>query len=165
MAKSKPVAKKKTVPVKKSAVKKVSKPVKKPLFSPEEEAKLKHWIGNQRYKYKLGKLTEEQIERLESIPNWTWINRTRFDQAVNAIKNYVDRTGDINPPTGYRENGRNLKLCIYNFKKRYQNKKLDEYQINALENIDGWTWEFMYAPRSNVRFDEMLIIAKAYLNQ
>jgi len=37
-----------------------------------EEQKLYDWMTEQKEKYKLGLLTEEQIEKLESLPNWTW---------------------------------------------------------------------------------------------
>lgn len=40
--------------------------------SEEEEENLSIWVDEQRQAYKDGKLTPEQIQKLESINGWTW---------------------------------------------------------------------------------------------
>lgn len=37
-----------------------------------EERKLARWASKQRTDYKLGKLKQWQIEKLESLPGWSW---------------------------------------------------------------------------------------------
>lgn len=37
-----------------------------------DEEKLYKWMMKQKEDYKKGNLTKEQIEKLESLPNWTW---------------------------------------------------------------------------------------------
>lgn len=36
------------------------------------EEKLYQWMQKQKEEYKKGNLTKEQIEKLESLPDWTW---------------------------------------------------------------------------------------------
>ena len=38
----------------------------------DEELKLCLWIDEQKELYKIGKLNKDQIEKLESLPNWSW---------------------------------------------------------------------------------------------
>ena len=38
----------------------------------DEETKIYNRIKEQKANYKKDKLTKEQIEKLESLPNWTW---------------------------------------------------------------------------------------------
>lgn len=37
-----------------------------------EEKELYNWMIKQKEEYKKGNLSKEQIEKLESLPNWTW---------------------------------------------------------------------------------------------
>ena len=36
------------------------------------EYKLGNWVANQRAFYRRGKLTPEQVTRLEALPEWAW---------------------------------------------------------------------------------------------
>lgn len=38
----------------------------------DEELELCLWIDEQKEAYRNGKLSKDQIEKLESLPNWTW---------------------------------------------------------------------------------------------
>lgn len=40
-----------------------------------EERRLAQWLISQRRHYKAGRLTDEQIGKLESLPNWSWDNK------------------------------------------------------------------------------------------
>ena len=38
----------------------------------DEELKLAVWVEEQKEAYKKGKLNEDQIKKLEDLPNWSW---------------------------------------------------------------------------------------------
>lgn len=39
---------------------------------PEDGMRLGGWVAQQRQKYRAGRLTDEQVQRLESLPEWVW---------------------------------------------------------------------------------------------
>lgn len=154
--------KKKTVPVKKKITRKeVNK--KETKFDEAQRESIEKWINKQRALYRKDALDEQTIKKLEALPNWQWKNRRRFDSYMNLVKNYADRHKNSKPPIDYLENGVNIYKWLYNQRKRYQSGSLDGYEINALESLPDWSWEM--PQRTRVKFEDMLMIAHAYLSQ
>jgi hypothetical protein len=38
----------------------------------ENKTKIAFWVQNQRAKYKKGNLSDDKIEKLKALPNWSW---------------------------------------------------------------------------------------------
>lgn len=153
---------KKVIAKKTVTQKKVNKKKEVKQFNDEQKSIIEKWISRQRYLYKKNLLSKDSIRELEAIPNWQWKNRSRFDSFANLVKNYADRNGHLNISLNYEENGIKIAKWIYAQKKRYEKGVLDSYEIDTLESIPNWTWEIRKM-RHHVSFEDMLVIARAYL--
>jgi superfamily II DNA or RNA helicase len=65
---------------------------------------VKRWIGKQRTKKKEGKLTEEEIRKLNLIPYWSWVPfEDVFNKNLVLFLDFIDRTGIANPIQNYSD--------------------------------------------------------------
>ena len=65
---------------------------------------VKRWIGKQRTKKKEGKLTEEEIRKLNLIPYWSWAPfEDAFDKKLILLLDFIQRTGIANPTQNYSD--------------------------------------------------------------
>lgn len=91
-----------------------------------------NWPSNQRSEYKKGKLSQEQIEKLESIPGWWWSQKKTWDENFQKLKDFV------------HENGRFPKRKEFRWsqekRSQYKEGKLTQEKIQKLESIPGWYW-------------------------
>ena len=98
--------------------------------------RLGKWLGGQRERYKQGKLTKEQIERLERI-GMQW---DRFDANWDAYyaqaQAYFQAHGDLNVPTEHEtQSGLRLGAWLATQRSKYRRFKLSQKQIQALEDL------------------------------
>ena len=109
------------------------------------------WIRRQREAYKQPKntdlkpLSDDQIEKLESLRGWSWnAHGVRWNRNFNALKKYViDHNGEY--PTQGDPSG--LGRWIHTQRQAYKRtentkrKPLSDDQINKLESLPRWTWK------------------------
>ena len=109
--------------------------------------RLGQWVASQQWAYPKGKLTDEQVERLNRIGMY-WGNRNdrQWNEGYQEAKRYFDARGDLNVPADY------VSPCGYNFgnwvkRQRYtrQNPEkscavLTEERVAKLDSI-GMRWE------------------------
>ena len=64
--------------------------------------RLGQWVVSQQWTYPKGKLTDEQVERLNRIGMY-WGNRndSQWNEGYQEAKRYFDTHGDLNVPAGY----------------------------------------------------------------
>ena len=115
------------------------------------------WVQTQRQirkgKRTFGTLTQQQIERLDSIGMvWETRSETAWAKGLEAAKRYHQQYGDLQVPTGYKDDtGFALGNWIRNTRARYRNGGLTQDQIEKLEALDiVWNmvdsrWERCYA--------------------
>ena len=115
------------------------------------------WVQTQRQirkgKRTFGTLTQQQIERLDSIGMvWETRSETAWAKGLEAAKRYRQQYGDLQVPTGYKDDtGFALGNWIRNTRARYRNGGLTQDQIEKLEALDiVWNmvdsrWERCYA--------------------
>ena len=115
------------------------------------------WVQIQRQirkgKRTFGTLTQQQIERLDSIGMvWETRSETAWAKGLEAAKRYYQQYGDLQVPTGYKDDtGFALGNWIRNTRSRYASGALDKTkvcQLNALGMV--WNsidvkWERSYA--------------------
>ena len=121
-----------------------------------ENPQLSKWVGRHRYRYKLGKIDEERIRRLEEIGfEWSVLKQTGWNERYSELKAYKDVNGDCRVPQGYLENPK-LARWVNRHRYRYKIGKLGEKNIRLLEEI-GFEW----AP-DDVKWEERFSELKAY---
>jgi len=119
------------------------------------EKKLDKWITRQRGFYRAGELSPEEIEIIESIPNWVWAPdeldpalKPDFQAKLSLVREYYEhlQTNQISQDhMPFR--GVDIKGWVNSRRREYKQGLLSESQIAALEEIEGWRW----TARRNVR--------------
>ena len=124
---------------------------------------LGYWITDQRKTMKgqghRKDLTEEQIEKLESI-GMVWDKlKEQWDQTYAIVKAYYDENGSIDGLKDKKLNGKNLYQWLGDQIKSYNKGTLSEERIQLLEQI-GVVWN-----KNEARWQEMYDLAKKYYEE
>lgn len=124
---------------------------------------LSAWIILQRKYYKLGKLTEEQIEKLNAI-GMVWEFEDAWEVGFEHAKRYFDENGNLLVTKKYVcTDGYRLGQWIVNQRNNYNNSKkygrLTENQIQRLEAI-GMQWRV-----SDIKWEEHFFSAKSFFDK
>ena len=133
-----------------------------------------YWINEQRNNYKKGKLSKEQIEKLNCIGMiWTKITKAvrklTWDEMYQLAKAYYEYHGNLNIPQtfkveGYDEDKKtNLGQWVSEQRKNYNKGTLSKERIKKLESIN-MIWD---ARNNRGKYDdgfwlEMYKLAEAY---
>jgi superfamily II DNA or RNA helicase len=113
----------------------------------EEYKNLHAWVRVQRIKYRNGKLSKDQIRRLEGIGfEFRMRSDLRWDIMVDALKKYKEDHGDCSVPNDWVENDLKLGMWVSQLRKKYQNEELNNDQIKDMQDIGfEWGWRFNLA--------------------
>lgn len=121
----------------------------------EDEKSLALWASQQRTQRTAGRLSEERIAALESIPGWFWNHAegkwTRSCQALAdfiALHGRYPRAGSKDPEEA--ELGRWVNVQ----RGSYRERTLSESRVRSLEVVVGWSWDPLDAAWSG-RFHEL----------
>lgn len=117
--------------------------------------RLGQWVASQQWAYPKGKLTDEQVERLNRIGMY-WGNRNdrQWNEGYQEAKRYFDAHGNLNVPAEYvSPNGYNLGNWVKRQRYTRQNPEkscavLTEERIAKLDEI-GMRWEKSNPKRSS----------------
>ena len=105
-------------------------------YETENGINLGLWISRQRKFYKKEKLTDEQIEKLESIKMIWDIYENEWNKMYDLAKEYYEKNNHLNIPRRYiTEDGVKLGSWISSQRTLYKSKKLKKDQIEKLESI------------------------------
>ena len=98
--------------------------------------KLGGWCHNQRQNKRKHKLSKQQIELLEKIPNWYWDkSNEQWNKYYTLLVEYNETPSQSYvTPDGFR-------LGCWTSKQRQNKNKLSTQQIELLEQIPNWFWE------------------------
>ncbi len=98
--------------------------------------KLGTWISSQRESYKKGRLSDEQINKLNEI-GMSWQRFSgKWDNAYEYAKKYADEHGALDPPAEYKaEDGFALGAWVASQRAKYADGKLKPTQIKRLEAL------------------------------
>jgi hypothetical protein len=110
-------------------------------FETDDGFKLRYWVTHQKLNKKLNRLTKDNIQRLESLPKWSWSYKesmwndgfARLCQ-FNAQSGHVKVQQDFSDEDGFRLGG-------WVASQRQSKMKLTPDQIKKLESLKGWVWE------------------------
>ena len=106
---------------------------------------LGEWVRQQRKKYKKGRLTPEQVQKLENIGiQWVIYQRPSWNHWYQMLQNYFYTYGNIEISSSYRTpDGYALGMWLCCQRRRYkkQPSPLTFEQIAALERL-GMVWNY-----------------------
>lgn len=99
------------------------------------------WVSKQRSDHKKGRLTAEDISRLESLPGWTWDALIgSWNQCFSALVRYTNETGSAAPLSALEFDGIQLGAWVKSQRSLYNKGNLEPDKIAQLESLSGWTW-------------------------
>ena len=107
------------------------------------EPKIASWLAVQRADYKQGDLDDQQISKLQSIPNWTWFpldDLPQWRKNFDILKEYVEKNGSAKVSKKLVIDGFNVWQWINYQRSRFRKNELKEWQISQLEGLKDWTW-------------------------
>ena len=120
------------------------------------------WIVNMRRLYRLGGLSKDKQDKLNSI-GMVWNIIKTFEESFKLVLEYYKVHGNINLPNEYYlEDGYNLGGFIYNQKQLRKQGKLSEDRIKLFDNL-GIDWTIKDV-KKNPSWDEMYLLATNYFN-
>jgi superfamily II DNA or RNA helicase len=101
---------------------------------------LGQWVGVQRRAWKHGKLSSDQIDRLQKLPGWSWDPfADRWEQNFAALNSFSAEHRRL--PTNHSIGGSEGRLAAWVHTQRQGKHKLSDGRIQRLENIPGWSWD------------------------
>ena len=122
--------------------------------------KLGFWVNSQRTKYKAGSLPKDRIQKLESIPHWTWnqlelIWESNFNLLIEFTKEFGSATVP-SEPEHYK--GQKLWFWTQMQRSRYKKGVLEQDRIGLLESLPGWSWSLI-----DDKWEEWLTLLKQFV--
>jgi superfamily II DNA or RNA helicase len=87
-------------------------------------------------------ISNEQIERLESLSTWTWDPAEEdLEKYISAIKTYSEEFGNSRVPVSYKHNDLFLGKWVSHKRNKYSLGKLPKEQVELIEsNFPDWSW-------------------------
>ena len=112
-------------------------------YSDEDGNALGGWVSFQRTHRTKGRLSDERVERLESLPGWSWdpkedVWNGYFDELVA----YVATNGNAAVPTSLvLPDGRRLGMWASGQRTNRTKGQLSDEKAERLESLPGWSWD------------------------
>ena len=110
----------------------------------ENTYELSMWVFRQRAEYRLGVLSQERIQKLESLEGWVW-NRhdLSFKRGFAQIQKHVKDKKSLRIVRKYVDkDGFKLGNWIGTQRGNYKKGILSLDKIKQLESVEGWVWEY-----------------------
>ena len=100
------------------------------------------WVSRQRAARGKDQLSAERVQRLESVPGWTWDEiAARWEEGFNGLTKYVAEHGTSLVPSSYRSpDGLSLGSWINMQRNAYAAGKLADERRERLEQLVDWSW-------------------------
>ena len=105
-----------------------------------EERSLGHWCVNQRRNKKENKLTEDRMNKLNTINLWYWELDELWKNKCIEVKKWMEINKRMPSEGSDDPIERSLKKWLNTQRLKGKNNKLSSYQIEQLNSIDGWYW-------------------------
>jgi superfamily II DNA or RNA helicase len=111
-------------------------------YKAENGFRLGEWAKTQRQNLKHNKLSQDRIDKLETLPRWTWDPRADYwEEGFSHLMNFVEQEGHARVPQVYKaEDGFRLGKWVNSQRQNKKNNKLTQDQVMRLEALEGWVW-------------------------
>jgi hypothetical protein len=128
-------------------------------FKTRSGFKLGTWVDTTRQSKKNKKLTQDQVERLETL-EFEWDpHATLWEEGFSYCEEYSHENGSACVPVRFKTKS-GFKLGSWVSKQRSKKDKLTSEQIKRLELLEGWVWCAVDA-----RWEEGFSYLEAYVEQ
>lgn len=106
-------------------------------YKSEDGYPLGQWISNQRYAYRMGRMSSERLEKLNRLGMVWNMSDEWFETGYRAAKSYASVNGNLMVPSKYiDETGFQLGIWLRSVIEKYQTGTLSEEQIKRMEDIN-----------------------------
>jgi len=106
----------------------------------EAERRAAKWCNQQRFLYSKGDLPEERVLALNNTPGWSWTGRTNWEKQREIWQDIAQKLGRDPSRTAKEEAERRAGRWCSHQRNDYNNGKLREERVLALNNTPGWSW-------------------------
>lgn len=128
-------------------------------YETEEGLALGRWLSVQRANYRKndGSINPDRIKKLSFIGmDWQTVEERAWDRAVNALKDYRERYGNVDVPASYvSDKGMDLSRWLRSVRQKYNEGLLKPDQIEMLEGL-GVTWNTILDQRWRVCYEKAI---------
>ena len=105
---------------------------------PQSHQTLGGWVSTQRCTYKVGKLSRERIDLLETLSGWYWDpNELVWQDKFEELEKYAKENGNARVPKSHQTLG----IWVVHQRSTYNRGELSKERIDLLEGINGWIWD------------------------
>ena len=102
---------------------------------------LGQWAIEQRDNFKRGRLTSNQIARLEALPGWAWnVTDALWEQNYADLRHHLDRHANTYPRANSRSRS-GIDLAEWVRRQRAAPDTLNTERRRRLEQLPGWSWK------------------------
>lgn len=107
----------------------------------EDDLPLSAWVIRHRQEYKAGRVRQDRVRRLETLPGWTWdVLESRWQENYARLVAYAAREGHLQVPGGYIEDGHRLGSWVLAQRRAGRAGALPPARHEQLQSTPGWTW-------------------------
>jgi len=103
---------------------------------------INRWLRRQKRQKHEGRLTEEQMRRMEQLPGWSWELGETFEDMFALLLRFKAKRGHINVPSKHMEEGKKLGAWLDKHKQDKRSGKIDP-RIEETFNSLGMQWEIL----------------------
>ena len=110
----------------------------------EDGFKLGGWVGNRRFEFRGGRLSDEQRKALEALPGWSWNPLDDdFAEGLARLRRFVEQEGHARVPKFHVVDPDGFRIGVWVNTRRYDfsRRRLSEEHKEALEALPGWSWD------------------------
>lgn len=108
------------------------------------------WVVSQRRSYARGRLTADQVARLQGLPQWRWRLRSvrrGWSDYYAAFLRYVADNGHARPPARFcTVEGMYLGQWTVDQRAAFRRGLLSQERVRLLEEVPGWDWQPLTSP-------------------
>lgn len=100
------------------------------------------WVNHQRTLYRQGRLPEDRIQLLASLPHWAWsIPDAKWEEGLEHLRRYAAAHGHTRVPQRYvTEDGYALGQWVATTRRHYTRGGLAPDRVACLEALPKWAW-------------------------
>ncbi|WP_293003767.1 DEAD/DEAH box helicase [Mycobacterium sp.] len=112
------------------------------------------WTRNQRTAHLNKRMPARRVQRLESLPGWSWSRPdTRWGDTFAELEQHLQQPGATYPSSGTV-----LGRWVFNQRGLFRRQQLDAQRAEMLAALPGWTWNVL-----DTQWDDNIAALSAYV--